>query len=325
MKKIFACLALGIFSLLALTLVLPLKASAVNPVDLMSATAGAQAQALGQAGVALDQGVFAPFWNPAALDLAQKTDAETGMGAAGNVAAAKPAGMGLRVGSHYAKLYGDVDRFVLAAGLPWNNISFDLCYASESVGDIPLTDTDANGRPILEGSFSDNQTVLAGTASAALINDDLRVGGTVKMVKHALYQQSVSGYGLDLGATYRISDQILLGAAVSNVLQPKYNWSSGYTESLARRLMAGGSYSFSVADKPVMVAGQVGYEQGSGADYGLGVEFSPAAWLPLRLGLDKQSLTAGLGLAIGQFILDYAYRGHSDLGASHQVSLEIKF
>ena len=306
MKKIPVGLVIGLFSLMILSAGQP--AGAVSAVDLMVSTSGARAQALGQAGVALDQGVFAPFWNPAALVLTKGDDK-----------------MGVQVGSHYAKLYGEVDRFTLAAGLPWGNFAFDLNYVSESVGDIPLTSTDLNGRPVLEGSFSDNKTVLAGTASTTVFNDNFRVGGTVKMVKHALYQQSVSGYGLDLGATYKFTDQITVGAAVRNLLQPKFNWTSGYTDTFARRLDAGGAYNFAMAEKPVTVAAQIGYEQGSGTDYGLGVEFSLVNWLPIRLGLDKQSLTAGLGLTFGQFILDYAYHGNSDLGASHQVSLEVKF
>ena len=283
-------------------------AGAVSAVDLMVSTSGARAQALGQAGVALSQGVFAPFWNPAALELAKIGDHT-----------------GVQVGSHYAKLYGEVDRFTLAAGIPWNNFSFDLNYVSESVGDIPLTSEDADGRPVLEGSFSDTKTVLAGTVSSTVINDNFRVGGTVKMVKHALYLQSVSSFGFDLGATYQFTDQITLGAAVRNLLQPKLKWASGYTDTFARRLDAGGAYNFAIAEKPVTVAAQIGYEQGSGTDYGLGVEFSLVNWLPIRLGLDKQSLTGGLGLTFGQFVLDYAYRGNSDLGASHQVSLEVRF
>lgn len=319
MKKIAIGLVIGLFSLMILAVGQP--AGAVSAVDLMSATSGARAQALGQAGVALDQGVFAPFWNPAALDLvppAMVTLDEVGL------AQPKP-GLNFRVGSHYAKLYGEVDRFVLAAGIPWGNFSFDLAYASEAVGDIPLVGEDLNGRPVLEGSFSDNQTVLAGTASSTVFNDRFRVGGTVKMVKHSLYQQSVSGFGLDLGAVYEFNEFITFGAVARNLLQPKYTWSSGYSEALARKLEAGCASRLVIAGRPVNILAQLGYEQGSGLDYGLGGEVFLVDWLPVRLGLDKQSLTAGLGLAIGQFCLDYAYRGNADLGAAHQVALEVKF
>ena len=312
---------LFLLSLLFLALTLACPVSAVAPLDLLAASAGARAQALGQAGVALDQGVFAPFWNPAALDLTPPATV-----ALDEVGLAQPKpGLNFRVGSHYAKLYGEVDRFVLAAGLPWGNFSFDLIYASEAVGDIPLVSEDLNGRPVLEGSFSDNQTVLAGTVSSTVINEKFRVGGTVKMAKHSLYQQSVTGFGLDLGAAYEFNEFITFGAAVRNVLPPKYSWSSGYGESFARKIEAGCASRLVLAGRPVNLLAQLGYEQGSGMDYGLGGEVFLVDWLPVRLGLDKQSLTAGLGLAIGQFGLDYAYRGNADLGAAHQVSLEVKF
>lgn len=296
-------------------------ARAVVPLDLMSSSAGARAQALGEAGVALEQGIFAPFWNPAALDLVPASPAPDLVTL--DSAAAKEFDFSL--GSHYSKLYGEVDRFVLGVGLPFKGFSLALHYASETVGGIPLVSEDADGRPVLEGSFADSQTALAGTGALALLDGKLRLGCTLKLVQHGLYQQSSSGFGLDAGAIYKLNDKLNIGAVARNVLQPKMRWSSGHTDTFARKLLAGVSSCFDLGQQSFLALAQVGYEQGTGTLFGVGLEASLIQWLALRLGLDKQSLTAGLGFTFGQFGLDYAYRGHADLGASHQISLTVEF
>lgn len=64
---------------------------------------------------------------------------------------------------------------------------------------------------------------------------------------------------------------------------------------------------------------------GHGIHFGL--EYSPASTLTLRLGLISKggiSVTAGVGVAVQGFMLDYAYVSHT-LGGTHRVSLTIDF
>jgi hypothetical protein len=62
----------------------------------------------------------------------------------------------------------------------------------------------------------------------------------------------------------------------------------------------------------------------------LGLEVLPLATLALRagwmLGQDATDLTAGAGIAVGRFDVDYAFvPHHDDLGNSHRIGLAANF
>jgi tetratricopeptide (TPR) repeat protein len=57
----------------------------------------------------------------------------------------------------------------------------------------------------------------------------------------------------------------------------------------------------------------------------LGAEYIFRNLLSIRAGMAGNSLRAGIGVAANLFSLDYAYLGHQELGAAHQVSVSLLF
>lgn len=151
------------------------------------------------------------------------------------------------------------------------------------------------------------------------------LGGAFKYVSSELGPDAASSYAFDVGAIYRPSEDLSLGAAVRNA-------GSGVTygeeeDPLPVTTAVGGSYVW----RGVLVSLDVEKQNDLDATTRVGAEFSPAPYLTLRGGLVSggetalSDFTGGLGVNWGRaWGLDYAYRG-SDLGGTHQFSLSAGF
>lgn len=273
-------------------------------IDLMAGGTGAAAMGMGGAAVATMQGVFAPAWNPAGL-------------------AALPAPA---IGSQYASMFGDVNRYGLNFAMPLMGGAIGLGYLNESVTGIPLTHNDENGRPVYEGAFSDVKEAMALSYAHQFLAEGLFLGANAKFAKNTLYNQSVSGIGLDAGLIFRPAPQgFSLGLMARNILAPKFSWASGYQDTMARKLAAGAAWQGPVLGNDALISAEAEMMKGEPVAMRLGAQYTLWQQLPIRLGLNQGVFTAGLGLKFGQIVMDYAYTAHNDLGPSHQASLTVIF
>lgn len=158
---------------------------------------------------------------------------------------------------------------------------------------------------------------------------DFRVGGRLKYLSVANGNTNGTGFGLDLGYRMGFPDMRLgpvaisdvgFGATATNIIG-SLNY-DGRSESLRMDLRFG--FSARLA-RMVLVTADIEL----GGSFHFGAEYSPIQMLAVRVGILTEpgatSLTAGLGVNVEGFVIDYAFVSHPVLPASHRVSLTIDF
>jgi hypothetical protein len=192
---------------------------------------------------------------------------------------------------------------------------------------------DGNGNPTELLGYSSSAYVFGfGLSSGDLpflrvLPADMAFGGLLKVITSKIGAVSGSGFALDLGfrTVFSVSSlgpisvsNVALGVTAVNVFgRMSYD---DIDDDLAMDLRVGVSARLL---ERITVAADL--YLGGGAR--LGVSFSPVTSLALRLGLLSSgalSVTAGLGVNVQGFLIDYAYVSHA-VGASHRVSLTLDF
>jgi len=155
--------------------------------------------------------------------------------------------------------------------------------------------------------------------------------------------QNIGGYtnfgiGADLGIRYKLSDKFELGLTILDVTGTHLNWSTGFSESKLPSLRIGSAYELPIYEEKISMLGALDLEMRFegvsesavisvnpiSIDPHIGIEFSMWKHFFPRLGLDRKDFTAGAGLKISRFQLDYAFVAAS-IDLVHRVSLTIDF
>ncbi len=130
-----------------------------------------------------------------------------------------------------------------------------------------------------------------------------------------------STFGLDVGVQASLWRRTRVGAAIVNVNNPTLGDPTPH--DLPQIFRAGISY-----EPTPTVATVIGAERilGQDVEFGAGVEAWVFPELALRVGINSNPnrFTAGIGLRIRQFGLDYAFLTHPQLPSTHQVSIGVK-
>ncbi len=117
------------------------------------------------------------------------------------------------------------------------------------------------------------------------------------------------GAGFDLGVLVRIRDALMLGASAKELLTTDIKWENGTVTRYQTSVNVGAGLrpirQMTLSADIHNVFGQGGKDP----TMHYGVEFKPIYGLALRAGLSDENKTAGIGLGIGQLIIDYAYLG----------------
>jgi outer membrane protein OmpA-like peptidoglycan-associated protein len=168
-----------------------------------------------------------------------------------------------------------------------------------------------------------NGTVSAGYGLA--VARDYYVGAAVKGFYQSLYTSGGSGGAVDIGFACRPRPFLGLGAVVRNLGMAVYGQG---TEHMPIEAGIGGSFKFgpvdALADVIVPVENTVSLR--------VGAEYEPVPELAIRLGYRvgpedigtlglASGLTAGLGVHVGAFSLDYALTPYGKLGMAHRIGL----
>lgn len=257
---------------------------------------GARALGMGGAFVALSDDATAIYWNPAGIAQLES----------GELATMYTNQFGL--GAHYS---------FLAYGQPWGaEKGWAIGIVNLSLAQIPITDLDEHGRPVVIRYTGSSETALLLAYGQALFRSSL--GITVKGIRQTLADESSLGFGIDLGAKVPLFKALSLGA----ILRTGFvNWSTGEKVVFPAQAVLGLAYR----PIPKLSLGfDIGLQTSRRLEVHLGTEYWLVPQLALRLGVDRGNLTAGAGFSIRQFKLDYAIMSH-DLGLSHRLSFGMEF
>jgi len=276
-------------------------------VSLLDIEPGVRALGVGGAAVALADGPEAIYYNSACL--------------------AELAGIGFT--SSYTSHLGLAGYSALGLASRYWGVGF----LTLNSGNIPGYDADGNstddltyGSTAILLGFGLDPKQLPFIPSLPL---DFRIGARFKYLSITNGNTNGTGFGFDLGYRMEFRDMRLGPVAISNV---------GFGAT-ATNILGALSYDdrgesqrmdlrFGVSARIAQLVLVVADLELSGSLH-VGAEFSPMPMLAVRAGLLTEpgatSLTAGLGVNVEGFVVDYAFVSHPVLPASHRVSLTIDF
>lgn len=196
------------------------------------------------------------------------------------------------------------------------------------------------GEPIRPDLFRTGSNTEYGLllSYAREVNDNLAVGGNVKLVRQGLLDNTSFGMGLDLGALLRLDGGFTVGARLADATTTRISWDTGRRESIQPTLILGSAYSRGL-DRLGAVTAAVGLSSSFdgrkeasqvsggawGSDLQAGLEYWYARSVALRLGMDAGNMTAGAGLRHRGLGADYAFLSHDELDDTHRVSASVRF
>ena len=314
----------AILVLLALLLmVMPAGAANKYAGEFLTHGVGARALGMGSAFVGVADDATAGYWNPAGL-----------------------AGLdGEAVHLMHSETFGDVVNYDTGAYVRslGQGSTFALTVVRLSIDDIPFTDfEESDGRIYYDVSRitleSDSEAAML-VSYARRVSERITVGGNLKVVSKQIGPNSCYGLGFDLGAQYEVLGGLTLGANVQDVTTTFLAWDTKEREKIMPTAKLGVAYVREIPsmDGRIVLAADADfrferrwmadeYHVGDVTfDTHYGLEFSYRDLVAVRGGLAIGQLTAGAGIGIGGFVVDYAYGKHEYLDSSHRVSAAYVF
>lgn len=193
---------------------------------------------------------------------------------------------------------------------------------------------DGNGNPTEVLSFGNTLISLgfgADSSQLAFLSTlpvRLAIGAQIKLVSARLGEEHGSGFAFDLGTRIAFPDIALgsfavtepaVGVTASNLFG-SLSYDGGGDEAFAMDIGLGASASmFGVAS--------VALDFHTTGAISFGVAYKPMPTLALRLGVLSKSgfsMTAGVGLDVQGFLIDYAFVSHA-IGGTHRIGLTLDF
>lgn len=157
--------------------------------------------------------------------------------------------------------------------------------------------------------------------------DRWTVGITGKVIRSEIDNVDATTFGVDLGGRYEYSDRLTLGIAVTNIGRGQRFLRA--RDPLPLTVRAGGAYRLG---NRLVAAIDLVQPRDHAFETHVGIEWRPIRALALRVGYsqardedNREGLTAGVGVHIGDFALDYAYVPFGLLGDSHRIGVTYHF
>lgn len=279
---------------------------------------GARAFGFGGAFNAIADDASAAVWNPAGL-----------------------AGLeGINLQAMYTNRYGlGISFQFLGATITRNGLGLGLSIVRSSIDQIPFYGEEGE-----EGFFSEIQTLILGSVGYEIgglldlsldVPVDLYLGISGKIYSHTILEGRGTGLGLDISSLAQLSfdwGDLRLGYTAHDLGTTKIKWRGtdhNPTNSVPWINTLG--VAASLLDDVLLVSSDVDIALGrSHLDrLHVGAEYRPLKELAGRAGVvfsrDGFRITYGGSLYLADFVLDYAYVPHKDLGGSHVLSLDYRF
>lgn len=301
--------------------------------EFLSLGAGARSSGMGGTGTASSGDVTAGYFNPAGLSAIEYPEIAV---------------------FHESRFAGLFNYDYLAGALPIDaSQTVGLSLIRFGYGEIKDTRNaliDRNGNGVIdEDDRIDPARVRIGSAAdwgaigsyARQINENLSVGGNVKILYRSILDTSAWGFGFDLGARYSPTEDLVLGASLQDATKSILAWETGHQEFIVPSLRLGGAYSLGIGeDHSVTPAVDAvlrfeGRSESAQADLGFasldaaaGLEYGFRNRLFGRVGYTElEQLTIGAGVRLPKLNIDYSFSQESadldGVGATHRVSLRL--
>lgn len=303
---------------------------AVGSVDITNIGVGARPIGMGKSFVALADDASAMFLNPA--------------------------GLGQLTTPYFhntqTNLLGDIDYFTLGGVIPLDKGNMAASFQQASVGDIPLTTLDSDGRPVKQDETTYRDSLMM-VAYGLQINDlydsifphalkgKLYGGATFKYFSKGVPDIAMGrGLDLDLGLLYKTDSDWQFGIYQKNFLTALFNtemisWSTGARDRLDSYTKLGTTFLIN-PDWRILTDYDFSVRRGKALMH-LGTEYNLQDVVQVRAGWEQldDSIQAttdghfsmGFSMNLQGAILDYAYTPYYELenNATHYISIQYKF
>ncbi len=297
--------SLAVLGVALLVAGLSLGAAGVEAVTVLDISPGVGQIGAGGAGIAVVNGAETVYYNPAGL-----------------------AGLpGISFSSFYASHMGAANLTSFSLALRGFAVAAEL-YSS---GSIPGYDSDGN--PTTDLSYSSSAYMFGFGVDPSMLPFlpkmplSFSVGGLLKGVSTKIADVSGNGFAFDLGFRMAIPPLSFGPLAVTDA-------AFGVTLS---NLFGGMSYDGTQENFPMDIGLgltarfvnviTVSTDVHLAGSLGFGVTYEPVPALALRLGILNKggtSITAGVGLNVQGFLIDYAFVSHA-VGPTHRIGLTLDF
>ncbi|MFH1007194.1 MAG: UPF0164 family protein [Candidatus Latescibacterota bacterium] len=336
-----------IFSVLCCVSLLfaPHPGSATQEADaFLSLGVGARAIALGGAFSAMADDGTAFFWNPAGLARLERPEV--------TMMYSSLFGLTDALASHH----------VLAYAHPLKGIHFSAGWIRLGVDDIPRFpelkwengpkrtyrsgDTSLQGDGVPDGYFTDREDAiyLSFTKMNTLEVDlgwqyfafpiYLPIGVNFKFLNYSLDKASGRGVGIDVGSMLLLDlDELLdnvalgrasLGLVVQDVANTAIIWKSKHQDTIPTNVKFGAAFEQPISPLNSRATLLWEIESKHKGTHHVGLEYTYAERLALRVGYDEARVSAGAGITFWMFRMDYALSNY-DLGIIHRASASLRF
>jgi len=288
--------------------------------EFMAGGGGARSLGMGGAYSAQAGDPFVLFWNPAGLHNTQRYTAGF---------------------QHSERFDGVIDYDVAVAAMP---------YGDNSVRSLGLIRLGVNGIPFTrlenpaQGPSQSNRIIVDKSVNSAeyaffaghtsVFRERFYWGIAPKLLFKHIGSNQAYGLGVDVGGHTRLFDPVPIdvGLAFSDLLGTPLLWDTGRKEVISPSARLGISVSVAIPplDAVINPVADVTYRfENIGDDdaYTLnyGVEYLVKNVVGLRVGMNDKDITYGGGIVLNPLSIDYAYIGHDQLGATHRVSLTVRW
>ena len=311
--------------LLVITILLTLSALGATKYagEIFSFSPGVRNQAMGNTGLTLHGFNSAAWWNPA------------------NLAQSNLNGVELMRSEHFEGL---LTQNQISLRLD-NGIAFSINHlAIDKIKLTKLEDENADlsndNRPYVWKTVT-NQDFILTAGFARRLNPHLALGLSPKLAYRSLAERSGYGIGADLGAFLDLGKGASLGANLRDFFGTQILWESGEHEIALPNFemelgyqvgLTGRQIPLQLAVRTQMYPEERGdasnfSSSGFSADLHAGLLLQVIPQLSVMAGYDVDSFTAGMGLGIGNWGLDYAFRANSNdgLGYSQRIAASLQW
>jgi len=289
--------------------------------EIFQMTPGVANQAMGNTGITWTQSLSAAWWNPALM---------SNTGQRGLELMHVQHFDGLMQQNQVSAVLGTDNR----TGIVINHIGIDRIKLTRLENPVDTLSND--NRPIVWKTVSNNDYIIYAGFSRR-VNDHLSIGLTPKLAYRSLAGNNGYGFGADLGVLADWEIGLSIGANLRDFFSTQILWENGRHEIAVPNLDLETAYCFAIfaGDVPVRLAlrSQIhaeGREEAAttswkvfSADFHGGLSVQPIPQLFVMGGYDIDSVTAGIGLRLKRWLVDYAWRNGSPdgLGSSQRISM----
>lgn len=261
---------------------------------------GGRPLSLGGAYSALAFDAYAPVWNPAGL---------------GGLAGSQIASMHV---AFIESMSYDFVGFAHPIGKGRHGIGASVQYFTPGA----ISAMDAAGNPL--GDLSGSYEAYA-LSYGLKINEALSAGAAAKLIHAQIGDLSAQSYAADVGAAYRASPRLTVGAAAANLGAPIRFIEE--KEPLPRALRVGAAFQ---ALPALMLAAEGVYSNADSRGARIGAEWRALEWTALRAGYRFErgrhsqgaaGFSTGLGIYFMGQQFDYAWVPMGELGSAQYFSL----